>query len=506
MTMTNTPAAAAPAAAPSAPANSKPTTAAPAAKAPAKAPAKTAAAKKAPAPKAAAPAKAPAAAPAKGHAEIKVKAIPPTKPKETSFENTEADNPIASKVTPKKSLEEKIRDLAAKSEAKKAAAASKKSAVINPDDGRDPSEFRDASAVASKKSAPAAEITEPEAESEVIEPVAEEPAEEVTEAAAPESEFEQLEGTTTETEVEAEVESAEEPWEPNFKIRSMKFDEQGNAVEFETEIPEKFRGLITDKDSEAELRKIFSAASGIDYVQTRRDQYKARLEQADGFIGKVKERLSGVDSMIEEGDLDSAFDTMKIPQEKVLQWVLDKLEYSKLEPAQRQLVDSQRASEKRAKQLEQDNKSLFQKNLESNATNKAIALDAILDRPDLKPVIAAYDSRPGKQPGAPSFRDLCINHGELTWHRSGGKFDASPNECVDAVLKGYGIEQGYRPAAKTPNPAPKAPQSAAPKAPATTPKTPESIPSVASRAASPTAPRITNMKQLKERIKQVQGL
>lgn len=417
------------------------------------------------------------------------------------FENARANNPIASQAPVKKTLEEKIRELAEKSQAKKAAQAKpKQSAVLNPNDERVGDQIKDVSAIASPK------VKTKEQESDVVS-APEEQTEGTTETgeSTPVSEFESLNGTTNE-EVLDEVDGQEEPWEPNFSIRSMKFDENGNAVDFETEIPEKFRGLITDKESEAELKKIFSAANGIDYVQARRDQYRAQKEQYEKYIGQVQERLSGVDEMIQAGDLETAFKTMAIPEEKVLQWVLDKIEYSKLEPGQRQLIDSQRASEKRAKALEMENKSMFQSQMQTMAQNKAIALDAIMERPDLKAVIEAYDSRPGKKPQDPTFRDLVINHGELTWHRSRGKIDASPIESVEAVLRDMGIEQGYRPAQSTAPTMARTQQNPASPARQTQAKPAQSLPNVASRAASPTTPRITTKAQLMERRKQILGI
>lgn len=161
---------------------------------------------------------------------------------ESSFENKEANNPLASQNTPRKTLQQKILDLAAQKEAKDAAAAAakekkpepKKSAVLNPDDGRTGKDIKDASAVASQK-APKKEAT-PKVEEPEPEPQTEND----------ENEFQSLDGTTNEPEVD-EPEPNAEKWEPDYKFKTMKFQPTGDpenpmaATQVDCEIPEKFR-------------------------------------------------------------------------------------------------------------------------------------------------------------------------------------------------------------------------------------------------------------------------
>jgi len=412
-------------------------------------------------------------------------AKPAAKQVEKSFENKTDGNPMASAVTPKKSLEQKIRDLAEASEAKKAAAAKRKpapktSAIVNPDDTRSGGEIQDASATAGNKPKPQPKQAAPE--QEAIEPV-------------------ESSGVVGDAVVE-ETPAAPE-WEPNYGFKTSKLDPQGNRVETEMDIPEKFRSLITDKESEHEIKTLFSKAEGIEFSQKRQEQFKAEKEQAANYIAQVHQRLSGVQAQIESGDLDSAFQTMAIPQEKILQWVLDKVNYQQLPVDQRQLIDGQREAQKRAQSLEEQNKALSQAHMNAMVQHKSMALDATLNRPDLKAVINAYDSRQGKQPQDPPFRDLVIRYGDYSWKSSGGKVDLSPSDCVEAVLREYGIAQGYA-QAQSQNPAQV--QSNAPAQQAQPTRQTPSLPNVAGRAASPTAPRITTKAQLLAHRKQILGL
>ncbi len=297
----------------------------------------------------------------------------------------------------------------------------------------------------------------------------------------------------------------DEPWEPNYKVKFKSFDPRSpDGVQSEAEIPEKYRKLITDPESEKEVRELFEKANGLDYVKETRAKFKNERDQVLGHVDQVHKRLADVDAHIAGGDLDTAFQTMGIQPEKVLHWVLDKIQYSQLEPAQRQAIDSQRATEARTKTLEQQNQELAQSHMKAIVSAKDMGLNAMLQRPDISEVVAAYDSRAGRRPQDPSLRDLVINHGELTWHRSGGKIDLSPQECVEAVLRDYGIADAYRSSNGS------VARAAAPAAPASREparqQPQQTLPNVSGRATSPTAPRITTKAQLLEHRKKILGM
>ncbi len=469
-------------------------------------------------------AKAPAA-PADSHVTMKTTASVASPKKdsafttESSFENKKADNPLASG---RKTLEEKIRERVEFVE-KRDAAAGKKTAVAKVEDARAPEDIQDAGGFAGPRTTQErnkSEIQEKQrlAREKRIQEATQESTE--VEAAAPnetpqESEFESLPGTAAE--LNEPVEDAggvtDPAWEPNFNFKFQKFDANNKdlGVESEAEIPEEFRGLITDAESEKKVRELFSKAHGIDFVKEMRNVRTRERDEAYGHIGQIHKRLAGVDESIKRGDLDTAFETMQIPQEKVLHWVLDKINYSQLDPGQRQLIDSQRDTEKRLRMTEQQNHAVLQNTMQSLVKAKTMALDAMLDRSDLKTVISAYDNRQGKKPTDPSFRDLVINHGELTWHRSGGKQELSPHEAIEAVLQNYGIAAAFGQSTTVGDapPAPRQQQNAAAPAPRTAAAPQQrqapTLPSVPGRAASPTAPKIKTKADLLAHRKQKYG-
>ncbi len=412
---------------------------------------------------------------------------------EPSFENKEAANPLASQktLTLKEKIEKRIADVEMR-RAKEGKSQEKKSAVVKTESqGEDK---RDADAFATPKviRRPKAEKA-PEPETPVEQPVAE-----LDPQTIPLVETDHL--------VDDQLPPA---WEPNFEYTYGKFDPQtGKWSDEKAEIPEEVRALIKDEKSEALVKQMWSAADGIDHIKAHRDKFKADYEGLSKYVGDVHQRLQGLEGLLQKGDLDSAFEMMGLHEEKVLKWVHDKLQYMQLEPGQRNLIDAQRDAERRARLAEQNQRAATEQAMTSMARSKAMALDAITERPDLKAVIAAYDQRPGRKPTDPTFRDLVINHGELTWHRSGGKIDLSPHEAVEAVLRDYGIAAAYGGShSQQSQHAQSLPSSHAPaqsqRQPQQPPRQTPTLPNVASRASSPTKPVIRTKADLMKVRKQI---
>lgn len=274
------------------------------------------------------------------------------------------------------------------------------------------------------------------------------------------------------------VEQPETPaFQPNFKVK---------VLDKEFEIPDSFRGLMKDETSSKEVRELFEKAHGLEPIKAQRDEFRTKAKEfADGYQG-VMGQIQEAREMYARGDLDSFFQKLQVPQEKILQWVWDKVQYNQLGPEQRQLIDSQKSAERRALDLEKQNQELSRGYETQVQQAMRISLDSALARADIQPVIQNFDSRPGKQSGDPSFRDLVINHGELTWLRTQGKVTLSPEQAVQEVIRAYGLSgtQAPQPAQTPPQQVvPPANSQQAPAAPKAPPRTPV-IPNVAGRAAS----------------------
>ena len=281
---------------------------------------------------------------------------------------------------------------------------------------------------------------------------------------------------------------------PNFKY---KFAVEGGQSQ-EGEFPEFLRESIKTKEQEDEVRTIFAKAKGLDFVKPRFERLRDSYKNLDNAHSTVMDGIDELKSHYQRKDFDSFFARLQIPQEQVLQWVLEKVNYAELPPEQRAVYDARRDADRRAWDAETRLSAMEGRTLEATQNAKHLALDASLTRPDISAIVTAFDSRAQKQ-GA--FREAVRSFGELEWYRSQGKVDLSPEQAIQAVIAQYGLS----PAAFAPAPglspqgspaAPASPQPGVITPPAATPV----IPNVSGRANTPVSvkPRPKNLAELRK--------
>jgi hypothetical protein len=281
---------------------------------------------------------------------------------------------------------------------------------------------------------------------------------------------------------------------PNFKFKVM---------DKEHEIAETFRSIIKDAETEKLVKELHEKAYGLDVVKPRfndlREKYKSVEQEAKGY----KEGIASLREHYQRGDFDSFFQKLNIPQEKVLQWVLDKAHYNELPPEQRQVLDAKRSAEQRAAELEKSQAAMQGKYEDALVQAKARDLQIALERDDVRQFAEAFDARAGK-PG--SFLEEVIQRGELAWYTSKGKTELTPEQAIQEVLTRYqGLVQskpkeppmipvnGNTPAGQAPAQAPAA---------STTPTLPN-IGGRQSSSVSKSKPRsIDDLKQLYKKMSQ----
>lgn len=217
------------------------------------------------------------------------------------------------------------------------------------------------------------------------------------------------------------------PFTPNFKFKVM---------DKEHEIPEMLRAVIKDAESEKLVKELHEKAYGLDVVKPRLKEFQGKYQEANTELTSYKNGVNELRELYSRGDFDNFFNRLQIPQEKVLQWLLDKAQYNEMPPEQRQVLDAQRAAEERAFLLEKQNQQLMSGYEESIAQARGVALQVALEKPDTKSIIDAYDGKVGK-PGA--FRDAVIDMGELAWYQSGGKVDLTPEQAIEKVIALTGL-------------------------------------------------------------------
>ena len=239
----------------------------------------------------------------------------------------------------------------------------------------------------------------------------------------------------------AQSETPEAPEAPayqaNYKLKVM---------DQEKEIPEKFRELIKDAESEKEVRELFEKAYGLEYAKPKHEalqQTFAKVQSEHNYLlGSVQE----LRECYNRGDLDTFFQKLNIPKERVLQYALDKVNYEQLPAEQKQLLDARRNAELQNSALQRQNQYMQQQLQQQTVQARQYALDSELVGPEVKSMVEAFDQRFGK-PGA--FRNEVINRGQLAWFQSQGKVDLTPRQAIQEVIRLYGLDQQQQPAAAT---------------------------------------------------------
>lgn len=224
--------------------------------------------------------------------------------------------------------------------------------------------------------------------------------------------------------------AAAEQYTPNYKFRAP--DAQG--VTKDHEIPENFRNLIKDAKTEKEVHDIFTKAYGLDANKARSQQLSSDFTKTNTELSNYKQGVDALRSDYQRGDFDSFFKKLEIPQEKVLQWVLGKVEYSKLPPEQQAILDRKREAENQAFEASRSNQTLQGQMAEQARQLKTTMLNFTMSQPDIKALAESFESRTGK-PG--SFEQLVRQHGDYAF-RTGR--DLTPDQAVKEVIEQYGIK------------------------------------------------------------------
>jgi hypothetical protein len=300
---------------------------------------------------------------------------------------------------------------------------------------------------------------------------------------------ESTEGTSDPADAAAE---GDETAPPAYKPR-----EKFKVMDKEHEVPAWLKSMMKDADTEKQAIELLEKAYGLDSVKEERvsarkerDQFKTELTGIQTAIGEVR-------AAYQRGDIDMFLDKLQIPQERMLQWALDKVNYSQLPPEQQRVLDERREAQRKAYDAEKRVGTYEQQIHEQARQAKTMLLEAGLARPDVSTFAQAYDSRVGK-PGA--FKAEVAATGELAWIQSQGKVDLSPEQAIEQVMQKWRPFLGAAPSVPGTQPGPTQVASETGTQPNATAK-PSVIPNVQGKSQSPlkSKPRsIADLKKLRD--------
>jgi hypothetical protein len=283
---------------------------------------------------------------------------------------------------------------------------------------------------------------------------------------------------------------------PKFKVT---VDKQ------EREIPEFLKPLIKDADTEKQVHELVEKAYGLEFNKPRLEAARTENTQLKTQLGTISQENTAIRGQIQNlvtlynrNDMDGWFKALGVPEEKVLQWMASKVNYSQLPPEQRSIIDQQKQAEERAWQAETQVQQVQTQNERLLTQQVQGQLESVLARPDVKSVADAFDARVG-QPGA--FRNEINRRGDYVWKTR--KEIVSPDTLVQEMMSFLGPVAPPA-AASPPAPAPQAP--AAPQTPPPGPasKTP-TIPNISGRSTSALRAPVRSIADIRERLKDIKA-
>lgn len=280
-------------------------------------------------------------------------------------------------------------------------------------------------------------------------------------------------------------ESSVPSYTPNFKFKVM---------DKEHEIPESFRSIIKDADSEKAAREIFEKAFGLDHVKADRDTIRGKFNEYrqanEPFLqtyNTARDFYTRAIAAERQGNnrqamhlMQEAFGTLGLTDQVLQKYVYHRLNHKDLSPEQQKDYNDYRELERQAwtsqQQLAQYQDQLRQLSVQTR-TNE---LNQVLSQPGIAEHVQSFDQRNG--PGA--FINEVVMRGQYYAQAMGE--DKSADAIVKELLTKYGMSQSQTPQ-----------QAAAPGQPAVVPAAKPVIPTVAG-SGNPIKRKIASLDDLEK--------
>lgn len=260
---------------------------------------------------------------------------------------------------------------------------------------------------------------------------------------------------------------------------SYSSDYKFKAYDKEYDIPEMYRTIIKDENSEKDVKQIFAKAYALDQHKTihegLKNQFKTYQEQTEPLL-KIAQEL---DYYQKKGDLGSYFATLGFTDQQIMEYALQKAQQLELSPEQKRVYDERELANRQQYMLETQFQQTQERLQNLMIQQRQVELQNVLSKPDIQSFAQAFDGRHGQ--GA--FAQECVQQGRSHFALTGQ--DLSADEVVQGIVK------KFSPLMAQTQMAPQ--QSQAPRAPADVPV----IPNTGSSGGSPTTRAVRSIDDLK---------
>ena len=205
---------------------------------------------------------------------------------------------------------------------------------------------------------------------------------------------------------------------PNTKFKFLNQEGEFDPV---------FKTILKDKEVEEKVRQLHAKAHGLDFMKTRYQETKTKHEQLESSVQRIQ-------NYIKEGDYDSFFEALQIPEQTLYKYVLSKLNQRELPEEQQQLFQQNRQHRRTLEETQAENAQLQRQFEQQQTYARDMELSHYLMRPEYTSFVSSYDSQLG--PG--SFRNEVINRGIVHLHATGE--DISVEQAVAKTIAALNLQ------------------------------------------------------------------
>jgi hypothetical protein len=157
-------------------------------------------------------------------------------------------------------------------------------------------------------------------------------------------------------------------------------------------------------------------------------------------LGETTEAINTLNHFVRKGDYQSFFEALRIPEDAVLKYALERVQYRQLPPERRAEYDNQRNVTQRAAILERQNQELAQQFQQTQVQHRHSELERTMSDPTISQAAQSFDARMG-QPGA--FQAEVIRRGQYHWFAN--QQDIPVDQAVREVMAMVGMSQTSQP-------------------------------------------------------------
>lgn len=234
--------------------------------------------------------------------------------------------------------------------------------------------------------------------------------------------------------VDSAVAAAVEAYQPNYK-----FSVKDKEFEFDQE----FKDLVKSKQVEDKLRDIYTKAYGLDSIKSERDTLKADYTRTKTEHESVLRGLETLNHFYEKNDLDNFFGSLKIPEQKIFEYALKKLEARELPKEHQAQYNMIPELQRQNYFLQQQMQDFTRQQTEMQTAQARAAYEQTLQTPEVNSFVKAFEEANGQG----SFTQEVKMRG-LSFHQQNG-YDAPPEQIVKEILTRFNFNRATQPQAVT---------------------------------------------------------